>query len=69
VRARCHDISVLDIGAGLGIDYAGDSPLVPEVLVHGDDVSVIRRRQSYDEVIDLDTPLCEITSAGCEGSH
>jgi hypothetical protein len=44
-------------------------PLVPAVLVDGGDVNVIRRRQSYDEVIDLDTPLCEITSAGCEGSH
>jgi diaminopimelate decarboxylase len=31
-------------------------PLVPEVLVDGDKISIIRPRPSYDELINLDTP-------------
>jgi len=31
-------------------------PLAPEVLVDGNDITIIRKRQSYDELISLDCP-------------
>jgi diaminopimelate decarboxylase len=31
-------------------------PLVPEVLVEGDTITVIRKRPGIDELISLDTP-------------
>lgn len=46
--------SVGAYGATMSSTY-NTRPLVPEVLVEGDDIAVIRRRQSYDEVIDLDS--------------
>jgi diaminopimelate decarboxylase len=30
-------------------------PLIPEVLVHGDQFAVIRARPSFDEIINRDT--------------
>ena len=30
-------------------------PLIPEVLVHGDQFAVIRERPSFDEIINRDT--------------
>ena len=42
-------------GASMSSTY-NTRPLVPEVLVEGDDIRVIRQRPSYDELIGLDSP-------------
>ena len=41
-------------GAVMASEY-NSRPLVPEVLVHGDQFAVIRRRPSFDEMINRDT--------------
>lgn len=41
-------------GASMASTY-NTRPLVPEVLVDGDDIRVIRRRPSYDELIGMDS--------------
>ena len=42
-------------GAVMASSY-NTRPLVPEVLVDGDKITIIRPRPSYDELINLDTP-------------
>jgi len=42
-------------GAVMASSY-NTRPLVPEVLVEGQDITVIRRRPGYDEMINLDSP-------------
>ena len=41
-------------GAVMASEY-NTRPLVPEVLVHGDQFAVIRKRPSFDEIINRDT--------------
>ena len=41
-------------GAVMSSEY-NSRPLIPEVLVHGDQFAVIRRRQTFDEMINRDT--------------
>jgi diaminopimelate decarboxylase len=36
--------------------YYNTRPLVPEVLVKGDKLTVIRPRPSYEDLLNLDTP-------------
>lgn len=40
-------------GAVMSSTY-NSRPLVPEVLVRGEDFAVVRPRQTYEELIDLD---------------
>ncbi len=50
-------LAIKDVGA-YGASMASTyntRPLVPEVLVEGDDIRVIRRRPSYDELIGMDS--------------
>ena len=41
-------------GAVMSSEY-NTRPLIPEVLVHGDQYAVIRRRPTFDEIINKDT--------------
>jgi diaminopimelate decarboxylase len=41
-------------GAVMASEY-NSRPLIPEVLVHGDQFAVIRARPSYEEMINRDT--------------
>ena len=41
-------------GAVMASEY-NSRPLIPEVLVHGDQFAVIRRRPDYEEMINRDT--------------
>ncbi|MDA0721741.1 MAG: diaminopimelate decarboxylase, partial [Proteobacteria bacterium] len=41
-------------GAVMASEY-NSRPLIPEVLVHGDQFAVIRKRPSYDEMIARDS--------------
>ena len=41
-------------GAVMSSEY-NTRPLIPEVLVHGDQFAVIRRRPTFDEMINRDT--------------
>ena len=41
-------------GAVMASEY-NSRPLIPEVLVHGDQFAVIRRRPTFDEMINRDT--------------
>jgi diaminopimelate decarboxylase len=41
-------------GAVMASEY-NTRPLIPEVLVHGDQFAVIRARPSFDEIINRDT--------------
>lgn len=69
VFARDREMEVLAQGDVLAIMSAGaygfamastynSRPLPPEVLVDGASYSVIRRRQTYDDLIALETPGC-----------
>jgi len=51
-------LAIKDVGAyGATMSSTYNTrPLAPEVLVEGDDIRVIRRRPSYDELIGLDCP-------------
>jgi len=48
---------VIDVGAYGAVMASSYNarPLVPEVLVDGDDITVIRKRPSIDELISLDS--------------
>jgi diaminopimelate decarboxylase len=50
-------------GASMASTY-NTRPLVPEVLVEGNDFSVIRRRPSYDELIGMDSPNGQMEATG-----
>jgi len=50
-------------GASMASTY-NTRPLVPEVLVEGNDFNVIRRRPSYDELIGIDSPNGQMETTG-----
>ncbi len=52
-------------GAVMASSY-NTRPLVPEVLVEGQDITVIRQRPGYDEMINLDSPNGLTAKAGYE---
>jgi diaminopimelate decarboxylase len=41
-------------GASMSSNY-NSRPLIPELLLDGDSVTVIRRRQTFDELLSLET--------------
>ena len=56
-HAKAGDLLAVMTAGAYGAVQAGtynSRPLVPEVLVKGDDYAVVRPRQSYDELIGLD---------------
>lgn len=54
-------IAILDTGAyGAAMSFTYNTrPLPPEVLVSGDRFTVVRKRQSYDELIGMDQPVSD----------
>ena len=50
--ALCRAIAAAVLGDGQSVEFV---PLIPEVLVHGDQFAVIRKRPSYEEMIARDS--------------